>query len=72
MSDLDKWRALRTNLRRPNRMLVVFMVTFSGDEQCAAEIRRRFDRFIEEVEQLAQGARVKRTYQLNFDFFPWA
>lgn len=48
-----------------------FMVTFSGDDECAAEIRRRFDRFIEEVEQLAQGAREKRTYQMNFDFFPW-
>jgi hypothetical protein len=48
-----------------------FMATFSADEDTHQEIRKRFQGFLKELEQLVAKSPSEKLFQLNFDLFRW-
>lgn len=47
------------------------MATFNADPIAFSRIEELFGEFIREVEKVAVKAPSRRTYQLNFELFPW-
>lgn len=48
-----------------------FTVAFTADVSTYGAILKRFDAFIEEARDIANGSEHDSIYQLNFDLFPW-
>lgn len=48
-----------------------FMATFTADAASAREIREAFQDFVSRVQAVAVKAPATRTFQMNFDLFPW-
>lgn len=58
-------------LRLPLNKRHRFMATFNADDEGFEKIERLFSAFLKEVEKVAVASPSKRTFQMNFELFPW-
>lgn len=58
-------------LRLPLEKRHRFMATFNADDESFEKIEKLFGAFIKEVEKVAVASPSKRTFQMNFELFPW-